>query len=55
MLEAVLYAGIACSYGSASWEAFRIGHARLGWCYGTMAALTIGLALCHMLAFQIRA
>jgi len=51
MLDATFHVGIAFTYGGASWEAFRMGHARLGWYYLTMAGLASGLAACHALAF----
>jgi hypothetical protein len=50
MLDAAFHAGIACTYGGAAREAFKMGHTRLGWCYLTMAGLASGLALCHGLS-----
>jgi hypothetical protein len=43
MISALFHAGIACTYGYAAREAFRLGHARLGWCYFVMAGLALGL------------
>jgi hypothetical protein len=50
MLDAMFHTGIACTYGGAAREAFRLGHTRLGWCYLAMAGLASGLATCHALA-----
>ncbi len=50
MLDAAFHVGIAVTYGGAAREAFRLGHARLGWYYLAMAGLAAGLAACHALA-----
>ena len=47
MIEAAFHFGIACTYGSAAYEAVRIGHVRLACCYVVMAALAAGLAVCQ--------
>jgi hypothetical protein len=47
MVEAVLEAGIACTYTVAAREAREIGHKRLAVCYLVIAILATGLACCR--------
>jgi hypothetical protein len=51
MLDATFHAGLACTYGGAAREAYRLGHGRLAVCYVVMAAIAAGLAICHAMAW----